>query len=320
MRQISIEGGTMKKVTLIVITLLLLVSTGLAQRGGGERPPGGGGGGGGGGNNPPANPEIAYVIDGGNANLIAVMNADGSNQTQVYSGSNGNFFTPSWSPLGSGTQLDPYSIAFECCGGLWRIDVAVVNGVPQGSNEIILLSGDYFNPAWSPAGDEIAVDGYATGIFVVPAGGGAAQTLYTPPAGRLARYPTWSPDASQIAFVEQDESGGTNNVITILDRDTGTVLNTLPLGQQFLSVTHLDWSRGVNRNALAFTAGGVYTLDLPSGSPSFVISGGSPSWSPDDTKLAFKGSGRQAGVQVITLATGAVQTLKKGGLLPDWRR
>jgi len=306
----------MKKITLVVITLLLLVSSGLAQRGGGPKPP-----------PPPANPAIAYVIDGGNANLIAVMNADGSNQTQVYSGGNLNFFLPSWSPLGSGTQLDPYSIAFEvCCTSLRRMDVAVVNGVPQGSNEIILASGGYFNPAWSPTGDEIAVDGYDTGISVVPAGGGAAQTLYTPPAGRLARYPTWSPDASQIAFVELNQSGPGDPVIKILNRATGMVTNTLLQGQ-FSNIRDLDWAR--TSDTLAFAAAtvpnyrnqdfSIYTLDLPAGSPSLLISGArTPSWSPDDTKLAFWDTVPPSKGGVYHFATGAVT--KGGGAFADWRR
>ena len=73
----------MKKVTLVITALLLLVSPGLGQRGG---------------NQPPANPAIAFI-----KNLaLWVMNADGSNQTQIFNGANGR---PSWSP-------DGHSIAF----------------------------------------------------------------------------------------------------------------------------------------------------------------------------------------------------------------
>jgi hypothetical protein len=113
----------MKKVTLIAITLLLLVSSGLAQRGGG-------------GNKPPANPAIATSIDG-TQDTLKVMNADGSNLTTVYNAPNVCSFSPSWSPLGAGTQINPYSIAFSQCT-LRVIDVAVVNGVPQGLNAQIL--------------------------------------------------------------------------------------------------------------------------------------------------------------------------------------
>jgi len=169
----------MKKVTLVVIALLLLVSTGLGQRG--PRP------------QPPANPAIA-CSEGGE---LFVMNVDGSNLTRVYKSSTGVIdpLFPSWSPLGSGTQSNPYSIASHhfppSSTPLHVIDVAVVNGVPTGMNDRILADstdcGFCANPAWSPLGDEITVDGACggPGLVVINAFSGAAQVLYTPPAGRI---------------------------------------------------------------------------------------------------------------------------------------
>lgn len=60
----------------------------------------------------------------------------------------------------------------------------------------------------------------------------------------------------------------------------------------------------------------VYTLDLPAGSPGFVITSSRPSFSPDDIKLALSGRG----VKIYTFATGAVEVLNSKGDAPDWRR
>jgi Tol biopolymer transport system component len=191
------------------------------------------------------------------------------------------------------------------------MDVAVVNGVPQGSNATLLMSNTVCclcdSPAWSPLGDEITVgSGCEATLFVIDAISGAAQVLYTlPDPNRVVRSSAWRADGSQIAFVESDWPNG-NSEIKILDRATLTVINTIPLGQ-FTALQDLDWARTQNKLAFSASQGGVfsvYTLNLPAGAPSFVINGFSPSFSPDDALLVFHDGGRVKTTDGKTLAHG----------------
>src|SRR5690242_6348625 len=135
-----------------------------------------------------ADPAIAYVSN----NNLMVMNADGSNQTVI---SSGGASTPSWSP-------DAHSLVFARSGGLWIIDVAVVNGVPTGSNlhQIpFTLAGTQGNPSWSPLGDRIAFTNttspaYDRNIYTVSPSGGDLVIVYTSASGLTPRQPDWSPD------------------------------------------------------------------------------------------------------------------------------
>jgi Tol biopolymer transport system component len=227
------------------------------------------------------------------------------------------------------------------------IDVAVVNGVPTGMNDRILADsadcGFCANPAWSPLGDEIAVDGACggPGLVVINAFSGAAQVLYTPPAGRIVfGGSAWRSDGLQIAFVEDNDCDSglpADQVIKVLDLTTNppTVTRTLLQGQ-FTDINDLDWARTSNTlafNTLAFAAAtvpnpsssdfSIYTLDLLPATPVPILrtAGRSPSWSPNDTQLAFEVLGRRntAGVHILTLATGAITRIS-GRTFPDWRR
>jgi Tol biopolymer transport system component len=272
-----------------------------------------------------------------------VMNADGSNQAEVYSNSEMNGH-PSWSPDGT-------SIAFmigvegSIASELWRIDVTVDgDGNPQGSNPFMLTEDIYWDVAWSPDGDVIAfpkrVFDPSLGhdapreIRTITATGESETTLYTASEGHRVLYPTWRSDASQMAFREQDTSG--DHSIKVLDL-------TLPVGPDNPetvygpvgdSITMLDWAR--TKDTLAYNSMGpddltaIYTLDLtePDPTPQFVVGSesGSPSWSPDDEQIVhykgdFSRGGRLKGWNVwqFDFATGEDTKLAKG-IVPDWSR
>ena len=281
-----------------------------------------------GGEEPPADPAIALYkqTSGPNPNRLMVMNDDGSNQVVIYE----EYFTPwggfSWSP--DGRSITWAGRMSPSVYGVWRIDVNVVDGVPQGSNlQQLVSSADCYlctSAAWSPLGDEIVyVAGDQTSnnwwIRTIPPTGGTPETVYEGLEISInLRSLTWNSDGTRIAFIETEMSTG-DRCINIIERTTGTVTHTLLKG--LYALAGVDWARGID--TLAFSAEDpeiTYTMDIDTETPIPVVEGKLPSWSPDNTKLAYMTLGRKGGVSTIDLATGGTTELAKGGQMPEWRR
>jgi Tol biopolymer transport system component len=305
----------MKKIVVVLVCLLLIGAvfgvsySALAKKpgGGGGKPP----------EEPSADPAIAYTREAKKGIYLSVMNEDGSNQVDIHTlVRNPTYIHPTWSPDGN-------SIAFWDDRELWRIDVEVVNGVPQGTNlQKLVTGGGCFMPAWSPSGDEILVrTAESTSFGLVPATGGTKTIIYTAPEGYIVYWGAWSPDASQIAFVEGDDSGpGKYNSIKILDLETNGI-TVVVSWDNWEFPRWLDWAR--TKDMLVFSLYGadrfesIYTLDLSDQSPTpeKIVKGIAPSWSPDDTKIVFEGKG----ISTYEFATDTTETIG-GGVIPDWSR
>jgi Tol biopolymer transport system component len=277
------------------------------------KPPGG----------PPADPAIAFIDTSGKAHKLKVMNRDGSNVTTIYTAPSGAYMSagPSWSPAGD-------AIVFQQDAALWRIDLAVVNGVPSGSNPTLIFDGPAWVPAWSPLGDEIVFhSGTATGkIQVIPATGGAPSDLCGVADDERVFSPMWSPDGSRIAFSHYTASG---LYIKLIDRTTLEVTTALTLGPEW-SVVFLDWAR--NSDTLAINLRpyssndpppSIYTLDIQSGALTFVVEDALfPSWSPDDARIVFTRWSSFGRLATVDVSTGAITQYPRSinALWPDWRR
>lgn len=295
---------------------------------------------------------------------LAVINDDGSNRTVIYERvNNGVIRDPVWSSDLDGNPSNGFqgSIAFMIAENgnrnIYLLDVLVSGGVPIGTNVRLLVSSAvdpnalYLcdSPDWSPDLDPVTpgyqgkiafaagptppgtinlIDMAWNGATVEPVSGPNSSYVLATPGGGGNFHPTWSPDGSRIALQRLG--------INVIDSQSGQILTWIDPPYQ---VSYPRWSRTSSRVAFHYRTNPdfYYTMDVDQGLGSLLPAGGPsipytnpPSWSPDDTHLAFVNNaipnGRKTtrGVQKLNLATGQVTVLVTdasrtfgGG---DWRR
>ena len=136
---------------------------------------------------------------------LGVVNADGTGNTEIFTADTSPG-RPTWSPS---QHWLAFTMNNNPGASLWKITIDGI-GLTQ------LLPDNVADPAWSPAGGQIAVarqlpPDNSWQIVLITPGGGTLATLTSPNAQFVeARNPAWSPNASKIAFTgtDPDEKSG----------------------------------------------------------------------------------------------------------------
>ncbi len=211
---------------------------------------------------------------------LYVMNADGSNVSQITSGPHMDRL-PSWEP--GGNQI---AYATDQDG-----DMEIFKIRPNGNDPRQLTRNTCFDsdPAWSPDGTKIAYvtncDGAQDLEVHVMGIDGASDVRLTNRPSTDEFHPTWSADSTKIAFESVQTGGGAHidTEIMIMNAD-GTDLHALAISASTDDLIHPAWWPGGNLLAVArVDSTGDYNLFLIStsgGTASLVLDQPLTQWSP----------------------------------------
>jgi Tol biopolymer transport system component len=228
--------------------------------------------------------KIVYVKDSD----IWVMDADGTNQTNLTNTPDINERDPAWSPDGTKIAFTgPGNFNADNSGGLE--DIYVMDADPTTDDATSLTNTPNsleYQPSWAPSGTQLAfvrevrkeelegqIVSEQSDIFVMAANGQNATNLTHTEADEHA--PDWSPDGTKIAFVGVRQA-----------TETATACPTATA-----SATASATATACPEQPTA--AWKILTMD-PNGQNEAILTGDefhafddAPEWSPDSTKIVF---------------------------------
>jgi len=249
----------------------------------------------------PNGKKIVYIANVPDGNIfsfkIFIMNADGSNQTQITNNPISSDTNPSWSP--DGTKI----VFSSDIDGQYGFHIFIMNA--DGSNQTQItnnpISSDT-NPSWSPDGTKIVfssdIDGqYGSNIYVMDSDGTNITLLTTDPnaiAESFNKNASWSPGGTKILF-SSDMAGQYGSNIYVMDSD-GANITRLTTDQNAFD-ENPSWSPDGTKISFSSDIEGqygsnIYVMDSDGANITRLTTDQNafdtnPSWSPDGTKIVF---------------------------------
>jgi Tol biopolymer transport system component len=306
---------------------------------------------------PEPDPAIAFVgvVEEGKgknktvSQAVMVMNADGTNVTVVYKVANTLVTGVDWSP--DGDRL-VFTTRYARSGTVHLIDVdgtnhtEIVTGIGSGSCAVI------GSPAWSPGavpgvGDSVERIAFTARDFnddshvylVDTDGSDLVRLVYE--TGLSESHPTWSPCGTKLAFkatdpdVRDSQNRMAQDLWGLYDFSADELtLDQLEGALAGSSAYQPSWAKN-RADLIAWSANGdIWVVDLDDPSSPTRLTGPAdqaeqvaPSWSPDDSQIAFRNDDWSEGsitLQVMD-ADGANRTViltegMRPVAEPVWRR